>query len=142
MHATCTKERNTHHGAADKQASQVSPLPQGWTELIDENSTLPYWLNTADGATTWDRPTAPATIIAVDAAECREAQPLDITIENAGLNTCPLCKRNIDDHTDSELQGCLEREQSEQRATAFAEGAERNIAERLGKDSHFRDRLI
>jgi hypothetical protein len=108
MHATCTQERNAHHGAADTQASQVSSLPQGWTK-----STLPCCLNTAGGATTWDRPTAPAAIIAADAAvESREAQPSDITIENAGLglDTCPVCKRNIDDHTDSELEGCLKRE--------------------------------
>lgn len=34
----------------------LQPLPSGWEELIDETSGNPYFLNVADGTTTWDRP--------------------------------------------------------------------------------------
>jgi hypothetical protein len=42
MHAASTEERNTHHGAADKQASQVSPLPQaqGWKKSIEQSGSI------------------------------------------------------------------------------------------------------
>jgi hypothetical protein len=35
------------------------PLPAGWSEVVDEASGYPYYLNARDGTTTWDRPSAP-----------------------------------------------------------------------------------
>jgi Sec23-binding domain of Sec16/WW domain len=42
------RERNKFHA--------VPSLPDGWMELIDEASGIPYYLNQVDGSTTWDKP--------------------------------------------------------------------------------------
>lgn len=36
--------------------SEDAPLPEGWTELIDEATGKHYYYNTLDGSTTFDRP--------------------------------------------------------------------------------------
>ena len=50
----------TATSVAKKASGKADELPEGWDELIDEESGYPYWLNTADGSATWERPTAPA----------------------------------------------------------------------------------
>lgn len=60
---------------------QLPPLPLGWSEHIDPSSGQPYYFNAADGTTTWDRPTPPASDYG---SEEKESTPLEEKVEEAG----------------------------------------------------------
>jgi len=57
---------------SDDVASISTDLPQGWVELIDESSGLPYYFNETENITTWDKPLAPES-------ESREEAPKNAT---------------------------------------------------------------
>lgn len=43
---------------ASGQVETSMLLPAGWTEMLDADSGVPYYVNEPDGSTTWDRPTS------------------------------------------------------------------------------------
>jgi hypothetical protein len=50
-------EKNDEMDVDAPQNTETTPaLPDGWTELIDESSGLPYYFNESDGTTSWDPP--------------------------------------------------------------------------------------
>ena len=44
--------------ASGASAMDATPVPEGWTQLVDENTGSPYYRNTASGETSWVLPAA------------------------------------------------------------------------------------
>ena len=68
-----TEKGNPHVEATPKESSasppqesmgppiEISPLQEGWSEIVDPGSGQSYYFNEESGETTWDRPIAPTT---------------------------------------------------------------------------------
>ncbi len=70
------KQENSIRSDTDdnKVPSEASDLPQGWVELIDENSGLPYYFNETENITRWDKP--------VTVTSESQEEPSDIVVSN------------------------------------------------------------
>jgi Sec23-binding domain of Sec16/WW domain len=60
-------------------------LPKGWVEVFDEASGMPYYLNEADGSTSWDRPTVQPELV-LDVVSDRFGAVQDLAPEDSVLS--------------------------------------------------------
>jgi WW domain. len=70
------EDKSRHDVQGDEM---VSPLPEGWTEYVDPSSGRPYYYNTFDGTTTWDRPTISQTQD-MDHEESKDVTDVPVTV--------------------------------------------------------------
>ncbi|CAB9511698.1 transport protein SEC16B [Seminavis robusta] len=68
-------------GPTTSEETLATPLPSGWVEIMDEASGRPYYVDSVNNVTTWERPTAP-----VDAA-VEEEKPETAPGEKGDLPT-------------------------------------------------------